>query len=123
MTEAGTVVDALIGYSLKGPPRGLAAETLRMFSRIDPGRVVSLDVPSGLDATTGSTPGDAVMPGMIMTLALPKTGLAATMGELILADTGIPSGLYNRIGLSVEPIFGDSFLVKLRRQQESIFPR
>ena len=123
MTEAGVVVDALIGYSLKGQPRGLTAELIRMYSGINPAKVISLDVPSGMDATTGDTPGDTVNPGRIMTLALPKTGLTAVSGEIILADIGIPPELYKRMGLSVGPIFGNKYRVRLFRPGEAAVPK
>jgi NAD(P)H-hydrate epimerase len=55
------VVDALVGYGLDGAPRGRTASLIdRVASTAD--RVVSLDVPSGLDATTGERPGVAVDP-------------------------------------------------------------
>jgi NAD(P)H-hydrate epimerase len=54
-------VDALIGYSLRGSPRGRAAELIDLCNR-HAARVLSLDVPSGLDATTGEAPGAVVCP-------------------------------------------------------------
>ena len=52
--------------------------------------IISLDVPSVLDSTTGVTPGEFIRPSCTMTLALPKSGLGRAEGELILADIGIP---------------------------------
>ena len=67
--RADVVVDALIGYSLRGSPRGRAAELIEL-SNEHAKRVLSLDVPSGLDATTGETPGAVVHPDRTLTLAL-----------------------------------------------------
>ena len=61
--------------------------------------VVSLDLPSGLDATTGQAPGIVVRAARTLTLALPKTGLLCFPGELYLADIGIPPQVYKRLGL------------------------
>jgi NAD(P)H-hydrate epimerase len=93
------VVDALIGYSLRGVPRGRAAELIELCNTHAP-RVLSLDLPSGLNATTGEVPGAVVRPQRTLTLALPKTGLAAVHGELYLADIGIPPQVYHPLGLT-----------------------
>ena len=100
------VVDALVGYGLSGPLSGTAAE-LATATNEAPGTVVSLDVPSGLDATTGERPGEAVGSETVVTLALPKTGLAAVDADLLLADIGLPAGVYEE--LDIPPFgFGDS---------------
>ena len=94
--RADLVVDALIGYGLHEAPRGEAARLIRLSHSAS--RVLSLDVPSGLNATTGAGPGDRVRPERTLTLALPKTGLASLEGDLYLADIGIPPEVYERIG-------------------------
>ena len=106
------VVDALIGYSLRGAPQGKAAELIDLCNQ-HAARVLSLDVPSGLDATTGATPGLAVHPERTLTLALPKTGLQRVAGELYLADIGIPPEVYHRLGLSFELPFDKSYWIRL----------
>jgi NAD(P)H-hydrate epimerase len=110
--QAQLVVDALIGYSLRGAPRGRAGELIELCNR-HAARVLSLDVPSGLDATTGQAPGVVVHPQRTLTLALPKTGLHSLPGDLYLADIGIPPGLYARLGLSLASVFGRRYWVRL----------
>jgi NAD(P)H-hydrate epimerase len=110
--ERATVVDALIGYGLDGDVRDPAAAYVeRMNDRVGP--TVSLDVPSGLDATTGETLGAAVTPDRTVTLALPKTGLDAATGALFLADIGIPRTVYDRLEIAYDPPFGDADWVRL----------
>jgi NAD(P)H-hydrate epimerase len=106
------VVDALIGYSLRGAPRGRVAELIELCN--DHARLVlSLDVPSGLNATTGETPGAVVRPERTLTLALPKAGLEAVRGELFLADIGIPREVYRPLGLTFEWPFQRRYWVRL----------
>ena len=112
MRRSQIVVDALIGYSLRGAPRGKAAELIDLCNQ-HAARVLSLDVPSGLDATTGATPGLVVRPERTLTLALPKTGLTNVEGELCLADIGIPPEVYHRLGLSFEPLFEKGYWIRL----------
>jgi NAD(P)H-hydrate epimerase len=112
---ADLIVDAVIGYSLKEAPRGPAR---RMVEHVGSQRVpvISLDVPSGIDATTGMAPGVHVRASTTLTLALPKRGLdAAEAGELWLADLGIPIDVYRRARLEVPSgLFGDRFRVPLQ---------
>ena len=111
----GLVVDALIGYGLTGAPRGAAAELIEATGDAAE-TVVSLDVPSGTNATTGETPGAAVEPDHTVTLALPKTGLAAIGGDLRLVDLSIPATVYDRLDIEYEDPFGDEFAVPLSRR-------
>jgi NAD(P)H-hydrate epimerase len=116
--RADIVVDALIGYSLRGTPRGRAAELIDLCNE-RAAQILSLDVPSGLNATTGDPPGPVVRPDRTLTLALPKTGLASTSGELYLADIGIPPEAYRPLGLWFAPFFRDRYWISLRRQTDS----
>jgi NAD(P)H-hydrate epimerase len=109
---AALAVDALIGYSLRGAPRGTTAEMIDACNR-HASRVLSLDVPSGIDATLGSAPGVSVTPDWTLTLALPKTGLVGTAGDLYLADIGIPPAVYERIGIPYQVPFQDRYWVRL----------
>ncbi len=106
------VVDALIGYSLHGAPRGQAADLIGQCNE-HAARVLSLDLPSGLNATTGEALGLVVRPERTLTLALPKTGLASVPGELYVADIGIPPEVYQPLGLSFEPFFDDRYWIRI----------
>ncbi len=99
-------VDALIGYSLRGAPTGRIGELIDGIGRLAP-VVVSLDTPSGLNVTDGSTPGPVVAAAATMTLALPKIGLrnAPQVGELYLADISVPPSVYDDLGVATEPPF------------------
>jgi len=107
------VLDALVGYSLRGAPRGSTAELIR-WANGQGAPILSLDVPSGVDSTTGEVPGDFVRTQATMTLALPKTGLVPRRtGRLLLADIGIPAETYRQLGLTHASPFGDRYLVTL----------
>ena len=112
LRRSRVVVDALIGYSLRGAPRGRAAELINSCNEHG-GRVLSLDLPSGLDATTGEAPGAVVQPERTLTLALPKAGLRDAQGELYLADIGIPPQVYGALGLSFEWPSQESYWLRL----------
>jgi NAD(P)H-hydrate epimerase len=114
--QPAVVIDAIIGYSLSGPPTGAAAEMIELAAALD-APVLSLDTPSGVDTTTGNAPGIHVAADTTMTLALPKYGLGnPAAGEIILADIGIPIETYRRSGvpLQLSP-FGNAFRIPLTR--------
>lgn len=97
----GVVVDALIGYGLTGRVREPARHLIQAINEAE-APVVALDVPSGVDATTGETLGASVVPDHTVTLALPKTGLGGIPGSLVLADIGIPWFVYKQVGIAYE---------------------
>jgi len=108
------IVDALIGYGLHGEVRPPASGMIDHLNELSE-PVVSLDVPSGLDATTGETLGMAVTPTRTVTLALPKTGLESVAGALYLADISIPRSVYERLGIEYDRPFGQNDWVELKR--------
>ena len=95
----------LIGYGLEGPLRGDVAVLVDAVLDRAPPVMVSLDVPTGFDATSGAVYSSGVVATATVTLALPKTGLlqgdaASAVGELLLADIGIPGYIYERMGIT-----------------------
>jgi NAD(P)H-hydrate epimerase len=116
--DARWVVDALIGYGLRGAPRGRAAAMIQFANR-EAHTTISLDVPSGLDATTGETPGRRCHPEATVTLALPKAGLGSVPGDVILADIGIPPEVYSEVGIDYEPPFGHQDHVIIRPARDA----
>ncbi len=103
------ILDAIIGYGLRGAPRGAAANLIRLAnSSVAP--ILSLDTPSGLDASAGLPQEPCIQATATMTLALPKAGLLTpegqqAAGQLFLADISVPPQLYQRLGLEVPPLF------------------
>ncbi len=49
----GLIVDGLIGYRLTGAPRGAVSDLIR-WANAQPAPILALDVPSGLDTTSGT---------------------------------------------------------------------
>lgn len=114
VADGAFVLDALVGYGLQEAPRGRVADLVEAAN--GGSRILSLDVPTGVDATTGERPGAAVEADHVLTLALPKTGLgAAHTGALTLADIAIPAVVFERAGIDYESPFDGAYRVGLRR--------
>src|SRR5262249_11278142 len=82
---------------------------------------LALDVPSGVDTTNGTFFDPVIHAAATMTLALPKEGLRTPgverlVGELYLADIGVPPALYRRppLNMRVEPLLRRDEVIRLR---------
>lgn len=112
---ADLIIDALLGFSLSGPPTGVTAALIDAANASDP-PVLAVDLPSGLDATSGAILNPCIRANTTLTLALPKTGhyvpeARPYIGELVVADIGVPAAAYARLGVTVGPLFSrDEFL-------------
>ncbi|MGH3103052.1 MAG: NAD(P)H-hydrate dehydratase [Gaiellaceae bacterium] len=99
---ADVVVDALLGTGLREAPR---AEAVALIEAINGAGapVVSVDVPSGVNASTGEVPGSAVRAGLTVTMHGPKVGLHVApgrfhAGEVVAVDIGLePAGTGHRL--------------------------
>jgi len=108
------VVDALLGATDEPVPVGNVRDLILWANDIG-APVLSLDAPSGVNATSGEHPGAYIRATQTMTLGLPKTGLLPDLtGPLSLADVGLPAKTFQRLGISYTPPFGVDFVVALR---------
>jgi hydroxyethylthiazole kinase-like uncharacterized protein yjeF len=91
--SAEVLVDALFGTGFRGAPRSDAAAAIEELNAI--GRpVVSIDVPSGVDSSTGEVAGVAVDADRTLTFHGRKVGLAVApgrfhAGEIEVVDIGL----------------------------------
>ena len=90
--RSALVVDALLGTGAHGEPRGAVAEAIAAIGRLG-AKVVSVDMPSGVDADTGHVAGAAVHADVTVTFGYPKPGLliypgAGHVGRLVVDQIG-----------------------------------
>lgn len=96
LDDAAVIVDAVLGTGFTGAPRAdVAAAIAAMNAAAAP--VVAVDVPSGVDASTGAIEGEAVEAVATATFAAAKAGLwiqpgKARAGQVVVVDIGIPPG-------------------------------
>ena len=113
------ILDGVIGYSLNGDPRGRSADLIS-WANASASPILALDVPSGLDSTSGLPRTPAITAAASMTLAMPKAGFNSAqaksiMGELFVADIGVPDWVYREIGFQRElgSLFREDDFVKV----------
>jgi ADP-dependent NAD(P)H-hydrate dehydratase / NAD(P)H-hydrate epimerase len=84
----------MLGTGTSGAPRGRVAEWIRRINAADR-PVLALDLPSGVDASTGAVPGEAVRADVTVTFGWPKLGLLLHparqhCGRLVAVEIGFP---------------------------------
>jgi NAD(P)H-hydrate epimerase len=103
-------LEGLIGYNLNGDPRPPFNTMIEEINQY--GTVVSIDLPTGLDADTGEKSSPAVEADYTVTLAMPKEGIdRENSGEVWVADISIPPEAYEEFGFSGD-IFEEKSLVR-----------
>jgi hydroxyethylthiazole kinase-like uncharacterized protein yjeF len=91
--DADVVIDALFGTGFHGEPRPEAAAVIEAMNESG-APVVSVDIPSGVDASTGEVPGAAVRADLTVTFHARKVGHEVAPGrfhasEVVVADIGL----------------------------------
>ncbi|RLM59482.1 NAD(P)H-hydrate dehydratase [Halobellus sp. Atlit-31R] len=110
LDDPDLIVDAMLGTGVTGALREPEATGARQLNRIG-ATVLAVDVPSGVDADTGTAAGVAVDADHVVTFHDEKPGLAALDAELTVADIGIPA--------AAERFTGPGDLLQLGRPSQS----
>ncbi len=116
LKDYNLLIDGLIGYGLEGNPRDRIATIIKDANTS--GRpILAVDVPSGMNATTGEIYDPCIKATATLTLALPKTGFLSPkasrfVGDLYLADISIPRKLYQTFGQQ-KTLFQEDALLRI----------
>jgi hydroxyethylthiazole kinase-like uncharacterized protein yjeF len=94
LASYGLIVDSIFGVGLKGVVKGIIAEVINIINQSNV-RVISVDLPSGIDADTGEVLGIAVKADTTVTFIAPKLGMLKGhgkefCGKIIVQDLGFP---------------------------------
>ncbi len=102
-------IDGLFGTGFRSE---LNEELKELIDTVNHDRapVLAVDLPSGLDATSGRASLPAIRATMTAALGLPTVGVlkpfaSQLVGELMVIDLGIPVGIWRRVGVTEPPNF------------------
>lgn len=106
LAHCDVVIDAIFGTGLDRPVSGLAADVITLINRSRK-KVLSLDIPSGVNGDTGEVMGVAVRADYTVAFGLPKIGNMLypgyeLCGELSVSHISFPPSLYDRPDLKVQ---------------------
>jgi hydroxyethylthiazole kinase-like uncharacterized protein yjeF len=99
LKETDIVIDAMLGTGLSGKVKGLYKKTIELVNKAGK-KVVSIDIPSGINGDTGEIMGVAVKSDITVTFGLPKIGNLNYPGyehakKLYVSHISFPLELYN----------------------------
>lgn len=92
LSNVNLIVDAIFGTGLNRPVTGIYATVISIINNVMKYKI-SIDIPSGLDASTGADLGEVVDADLIVTMQLMKTGVyerPAYKNKCVIEDIGIP---------------------------------
>lgn len=94
LNKYSLIIDALLGIGLQGKVRGLFKEAISRINK-SAAPIIAVDIPSGLNATTGRVEGCAVRAALTVTFIAKKKGLVIGRGpeycgRIIVKDLGLP---------------------------------
>lgn len=124
------IIDALFGIGLTRDITGHFADTIELFNRPDFAPnipIVAVDIPSGMDASTGRVYGTCLKANHTATYGLAKAGQiirggTSLVGKLHVIDIGIPPEAIKIAGIDAELLnktYATSILKKLKRKIQS----
>jgi hydroxyethylthiazole kinase-like uncharacterized protein yjeF len=123
LPATGVIVDALLGTGLERP---LGNHYLEMVQWINGQScpVVSVDIPTGLNADTGAVMGGAVQADLTITFVGRKQGMYTAdavdlCGELVFDDLGIPWDVYAENASSARLMTRDNTLAMVSRKRNA----
>jgi NAD(P)H-hydrate epimerase len=87
-------IDALFGIGLTKKPEGIFEELIQFLNH-QPDPIISIDVPSGIDANTSTSAGEVVIPDLTLAIACLKPAhnhqkARSICGEIVCPDIGLP---------------------------------
>ncbi len=102
LRSAALIIDGLLGTGSAGPLRDNYRTWVNEINIADR-EVIAVDIPTGIDPSTGMVPGPAVTATATVTMAAPKVGMllypaASYVGELWVAHIGIPPSILADVG-------------------------
>jgi hydroxyethylthiazole kinase-like uncharacterized protein yjeF len=122
--ECEFLIDAILGTGLNSPVKDFYGQIIEQIN--GSGRpVMSIDIPSGLNADTGQVMGVAVRADLTVTFGFPKLGQlvfpgADLVGRLTRADIGIPDGVASRVQATSDVTEPEDFAPLFRAERQDI---
>lgn len=122
LSSAELVADGIFGTGFKGSITGFIGDVIDLVN-CSGKPVISIDIPSGVNGTTGEVSGSCIRASKTVTLVLPKPGLVMHpgceyTGELVVADIGIPLEVINGSDIQLN-LLDEQFVSDLIPQRKS----
>ncbi len=122
LQEPLLIIDGIYGAGFKGTPDQASTKAI-LWANAQRGLIISIDVPSGVDPTTGEAPGEAVIADYTLACHFPKRGCFLRngwehTGSVLLADLPLESPKTDLCLLEKEDVI---HLLPRRRRMQNKF--
>lgn len=116
LKKTNLIIDCLIGYNLKGNPRGKFAELIQVANSSKK-KILACDVPSGLDASSGKAYIPCIKANATIALTLPKEGLRKKegrkfSGKIFVGYLTVPYSVLKKAGIKPKNWFSKNLIEK-----------
>ncbi|KAJ3747555.1 YjeF N-terminal domain-containing protein [Lentinula detonsa] len=113
LSSTNVILDAIFGFSFKGPIRSPFDSALPLLSgsRLP---IVSVDIPSGWDVEEGNVEGVGLQPDVLVSLTAPKLGVRSFNGRHFLGGRFIPKTLEEKFELNLPEYPGSDQILELK---------
>ena len=124
MGACDVIIDGILGTGLNSPVKGFYRKVIEEVNSLDK-PVMSIDIPSGLNADTGQIMGVAIKADLTVTFGFPKIGQlifpgAELVGRLARIDIGIPESIVGQIPESAIMSEPDDFHLLFSAERQDI---
>jgi len=118
LDSADFIIDGLLGFGLSGNPKDPIADCIKKMNASEKG-ILAIDIPSGLEASTGKVYAPCIHASVTLTFVSPKKGFLNKkalpyLGTILLSDIGVPKLLYDSLNLEIGHVFEHATIVGLK---------
>ncbi len=111
------IIDGIAGFTLDHPPSGRMKEMID-YVQASNRPVLSIEIPSGINAVDGRPFENLIRANGTIALGIPKEPLffepnRKYVGSVYLADVGIPSSAYEKLGIKMPNLFAEADVIRL----------
>jgi len=116
LSGCNLIIDSLLGYNSKGDPREPVRDMI-LHANASAIPILAVDIPSGLDATSGEPNDPCIVAKATITMGFPKTGFLNPkcrryVGQLYLADVSLPIETYKKFS-QIKNVFEEGSVVRV----------
>jgi len=119
LKSSDVILDAIFGFSFKGPIRSPFDSALPMLSASGL-PIVSVDIPSGWDVEAGNDAGVGLNPDVLVSLTAPKEGVRMFRGQHFLGGRFVPRTLEEKFQLNLPAYPGFDQIVDITEATQKL---
>ncbi|KAF7348257.1 NAD(P)H-hydrate epimerase [Mycena sanguinolenta] len=119
LKSSDVILDAIFGFSFKGPIRPPFDSALPLLSASGL-PIVSVDIPSGWDVEAGNDAGVGLNPDVLVSLTAPKEGVRMFRGQHFLGGRFVPRILEEKFALNLPTYLGYEQIVDITEASQKL---